>query len=48
MNAPDFDTLAASVRGFTETSRKLAGVTPTIAITPVTDGRTGAYEAGGL
>jgi len=41
---PDFDALARSVRGFTETPRRLAGQVPTIAITPVADGRTGAYE----
>ena len=45
MNTPDFNVLAASMRGFTETPRRLAGVVPTIAITPVADGRTGAYEA---
>ena len=44
MNTPDFNALAASVRGFTETPRRLAGVTPTIAITPVADGRTGAND----
>jgi len=44
MKTPDFNALAASVRGFTETPRRLAGVIPTIAITPVADGRTGAYE----
>jgi len=43
--APDFDALADSVRGFTETPRRLAGPVPTIAITPVADGRTGAYES---
>jgi L-fucose isomerase len=41
---PDFDALAASVRGFTPTPRRLAGPVPTIAITPVADGRVGAYE----
>jgi len=43
--APDFDALAASVRGFTATPRRLAGPVPAIAITPVADGRTGAYES---
>ncbi|MCE5248578.1 L-fucose isomerase [bacterium] len=41
---PDFNALAASARRFTETPRRLAGHVPTIAITPVADGRTGAYE----
>jgi len=44
MKTPDFDALAASIRSYTETPRRLAGVIPTIAITPVADGRTGAYE----
>ena len=44
MNAPDFNALASSLRVFTETPRRLAGSPPTIAITPVADGRTGAYE----
>ena len=42
--SPDFNALAKSSRIFTETPRRLAGVVPTIAITPVADGRTGAYE----
>lgn len=33
-----------NVRGFTESDRRLPGQVPTIAITPVCDGRTGAYE----
>ncbi len=41
---PDFDALAALTRTFTVTSRRLVGMPPTIAITPVADGRTGAYE----
>lgn len=41
---PDFDTLAKAVRTFTPTPRRLAGVVPTIAITPVADGRVGAYD----
>jgi len=44
-NTIDFDALAASVRTFTETPRNLVGPVPTIAITPVADGRTGAYES---
>ncbi|MFC1606436.1 L-fucose isomerase [Candidatus Latescibacterota bacterium] len=42
--APDFNTLANSSRGYTDIPRRLAGPVPTIAITPVADGRTGAYE----
>ena len=41
---PDFSSLAATVRGFTATPRRLPGPVPTIAVTPVADGRTGAYE----
>ena len=41
---PDFDSLAASKRSFRIIDRPLAGHVPTIAITPVADGRTGAYE----
>ncbi len=41
---PDFNALASSVRGFTPTPRRLAGPVPTIAITPVADGRVKAYE----
>ena len=44
-NLPDFDALTKSVRSFTRTPRRLAGTTPTISITPVADGRTGAYES---
>ena len=40
-----FDTLAAKKRRFTKTPRRLAGHVPTIAITPVADGRVGAYDA---
>lgn len=40
----DFEALASSVRGFKATSRRLPGPVPTIAVTPVADGRTGAYE----
>lgn len=42
---PDFKTLAATARGFASTERRLAGVVPTIAITPVADGRIGAFES---
>lgn len=35
----------AQARFFTETDRRLVGHIPTIAITPVADGRRGAYEA---
>lgn len=42
---PDFHSLASSVRGFTPTARRLAGPVPTIAITPVADGRAIAYES---
>ncbi|MBD3244353.1 MAG: L-fucose isomerase [Chitinivibrionales bacterium] len=41
---PDFEALAARPRGFTATPHRLVGHIPTIAITPVADGRTGAYE----
>ncbi len=43
--APDFDKLADMVRGFEKSGKRLIGVSPTIAITPVADGRTGAYES---
>jgi L-fucose isomerase len=42
---PDFTKSASTKRGFTQTPRKLVGHIPTIAITPVADGRTGAYES---
>lgn len=45
MTKPDFKALAGSVRAFTETPRRLPGTVPTIAITPVADGRKGAYES---
>ncbi len=41
---PDFEQRASRARGFTATGRRLVGHVPTIAITPVADGRTGAYE----
>ncbi|MFW5858041.1 MAG: L-fucose isomerase [Planctomycetota bacterium] len=40
----DFKALANAERGFATGARELVGPTPTIAITPVADGRTGAYE----
>ncbi len=40
----DFEALASSARGFAATKRRLPGPVPTIAVTPVADGRTGAYE----
>lgn len=42
---PDFESISNSIRKFTRTPRALVGHIPTIAITPVADGRTGAYEA---
>ncbi len=44
MSKLDFAKLAKAKRNFTETPRALVGHTPTIALTPVVDGRTGAYE----
>jgi L-fucose isomerase len=41
---PDFRTLAATKRAFAKADRRCIGAIPTIAITPVADGRTGAYE----
>lgn len=47
MNAqhPDFAKLKKKIRKFESSARQLAGHVPTIAITPVVDGRTGAYES---
>jgi L-fucose isomerase len=42
---PNFAALATAVRGFAKSDRALLGQVPTIAITPVADGRTGAYES---
>ena len=42
---PDFAALAGATRGFAESATALVGHVPTIAITPVADGRTGAYES---
>ena len=44
-NRVDFNALAKAKRGFAPSSRSLVGHVPTIAITPVADGRTGAYES---
>jgi len=44
-NRPDFEALANSVRSFIPSDRELVGHIPTIALTPVADGRTGAYES---
>jgi hypothetical protein len=41
---PDFRKLASRPRDFKSPERSLIGHVPTIAITPVADGRTGAYE----
>jgi len=41
---PEFEALAAATRVYAPSSRTLVGHPPTIAITPVADGRTGAYE----
>ncbi len=41
---PDFETLANTSRRFLPAESSLVGHIPTIAITPVADGRTGAYE----
>ena len=40
----NFSALAKSQRKFAQAARPLVGHIPTIAITPVADGRTGAYE----
>ncbi|NLB60214.1 MAG: hypothetical protein GX806_03975, partial [Lentisphaerae bacterium] len=41
----DFRALAQARRGFAPAARRLVGAPPTIAITPVADGRAGAYES---
>ncbi len=43
-NVPNFSALGKMVRGFNPSNRRLVGSVPTIAITPVADGRRGAYE----
>ncbi len=42
---PDFEKLRARQRHFQHTERRIFGHVPTIAITPVADGRSGAYES---
>ena len=42
---PDFAKLKKTVRTMASASRKLFGQVPTIALTPVVDGRAGAYES---
>jgi L-fucose isomerase len=42
---PDFAALKSAKRSMEAASRRLVGPLPTIALTPVVDGRTGAYEA---
>jgi len=44
-NKSKFDSLAAAARRFRPSPRALVGHVPTIAVTPVADGRTGAYES---
>ena len=44
LDRPDFERLATRKREFAETPRTVVGPLPTIAITPVADGRVGAYE----
>ena len=41
---PDFNKIKKEIRGFAHSERRLVGGVPTIALTPVADGRTGAYE----
>jgi L-fucose isomerase len=43
-SVPDFRKMASAGREFRPVERRLAGHLPVIAITPVADGRTGAYE----
>ncbi len=44
MSRPDFEKKATAKRGFKKVDRRLVGHVPTIALTPVVDGRDGAYE----
>lgn len=44
MSRPNFEKLAETKRKFVKTDRQIVGHIPTIALTPVADGRTGAYE----
>lgn len=41
---PNFEALSKKNRGYAKSDRTLVGHVPTIALTPVVDGRTGAYE----
>ena len=41
---PDFKSLGSTPRSFQEADINVLGQVPTIAITPVSDGRRGAYE----
>ena len=41
---PDFAKLGKSARSFQQSEKRVLGQVPTIAITPVSDGRIGAYE----
>ncbi len=41
---PNFEKLGADARTFIPSARRLVGHVPTIALTPVADGRAGAYE----
>jgi len=45
MEKPDFGSLKSAERRFAPSDRRLVGQIPTIALTPVVDGRAGAYEA---
>jgi L-fucose isomerase len=45
MEKPDFASLKSAERCFEPSDRRLVGHIPTIALTPVVDGRAGAYEA---
>lgn len=44
MSRPNFEKMAQTPRGFAPSARPIVGHIPTIALTPVVDGRTGAYE----
>ncbi len=44
MSRPNFERLSKKNRGFAKSDRPIVGHIPTIALTPVVDGRTGAYE----
>jgi L-fucose/D-arabinose isomerase len=44
MGRPNFERLGKKKRGYAASDRPLVGHIPTIALTPVVDGRTGAYE----